>query len=99
MLPEEQALPLMSKYDVSYALVFTPDDSQKFNWIAEIAGYNASEYLTVEDDVYQPTVIGSHVMLLRLLFDDISAPTHKCPNWVSLNKLRSKQPILRRIVY
>jgi asparagine N-glycosylation enzyme membrane subunit Stt3 len=70
MLPEEQALPLMSKYDVSYALVFTPDDLQKFNWIAEIAGYTASEYLTVEDDVYQPTELGSHVTLLRLLFDD-----------------------------
>jgi len=76
MLPEEQALPLMSKYDVSYALVFKPDDLQKFNWIAEIAEYNASEYLTVKDDVYQPTELGAQATLLRLLFDDIFHPRY-----------------------
>jgi hypothetical protein len=76
MLPEEQALTLMSKYDVSYALVFKPDDLQKFSWIAEIAGYNASEYLTIQDDVYQPTDLGSHVTLLRLLFDETLHPQY-----------------------
>ncbi len=76
MLPEEQALPLMSRYDVSYALVFTPDDLQKFSWIAEIAGYNASKYLTLEDDVYQPTELGCHATLLRLLFDDTLHPQY-----------------------
>ena len=76
MLPEEQALPLMSKYDVSHALVFTPDDLQKFNWIADIAGNNASEYLTVQNGVYQPTELGSHVMLLCLLFDDTLHPQY-----------------------
>lgn len=76
MLPEEQALPLMSKYNVSYALVFTPDDLQKFSWIAKIAGYNASKYLTVQDDVYQPTELGSQVTLLRLLFDDTLHPQY-----------------------
>ncbi len=76
VLPEEQALLLMNKYDVSYAAVFTPDDLQKFYWIAEIAGCNASEYLTVEDDVYQPTELGSHATLLRLLFDDTLRPQY-----------------------
>jgi len=76
MLPEEQALPLMRKYDVSYALVFTPDDLQKFHWIAEIAGYNSTEYLTLQGDVYQPTALGSQATLLRLLFDDTLHPTH-----------------------
>jgi len=73
-LPEEQALPLMSKYDVSYALVFTPDDLQKFNWIADIAGNNASEYLTVQNGVYQPTELGSHVMLY--VFCSMTPYTH-----------------------
>ena len=34
MLPEDQSLQTMQVYNVSYALVFTPDDLQKFNWIA-----------------------------------------------------------------
>jgi hypothetical protein len=76
MLPEEQALTLMSKYDVSYALVFKPDDLQKFNWIADIAGHNASQYLTVKGDVYQPTELGSQVTLLRLLFDETLHPQY-----------------------
>jgi hypothetical protein len=76
MLPEEQALNLMSKYGVSYALVFTPDDLQKFNWIAEIAGYNASKYLTIQGNLYQPTELGAHVTLLRLLFDETLHPQH-----------------------
>jgi len=74
LLPEEQALPIMKRYNVSYALVFTPDDPQKFHWIAEIAGYNSSEYLTLTDDVYQPTMLGSQATLLRLLFDDTLNP-------------------------
>lgn len=76
MLPEEHSLPIMRSYNVSYALVFTPDDLQKFRWIAEIAGYNATEYLTWQDDVYQPTTFGSEVTLLRLLFDDSLHPQH-----------------------
>jgi len=76
MLPEEQSLPLMKSYNVSYVLVFTPDDLQKFHWIAEIAGYNATEYLTLQDDNYQPTALGSQVTLLRLLFDDTLHPQH-----------------------
>ncbi len=76
LLPEEQALPIMKRYNVSYALVFTPDDLQKFHWIAEIAGYNSSEYLTLTDDVYQPTMLGSQATLLRLLFDDTLHPKH-----------------------
>ncbi len=76
MLPEEQSLPIMRKYDVSYALVFIPDDLQKFHWIAEIAGYNGTEYLTLQDDNYQPTELGSQATLLRLIFDDILHPRH-----------------------
>jgi hypothetical protein len=76
MLPEEQSLPLMKEYNVSYALVFTPDDLQKFPWIAEIAGYNATEYLTQQDGAYHPTSRGSQVTLLRLLFDDVLRPQH-----------------------
>jgi len=30
MLPEEQALPLLAKYNAKYALVFIPDELQKF---------------------------------------------------------------------
>ena len=37
MRPEDQALPILRKYNASYALVFTPDDLQKFVWIAQIA--------------------------------------------------------------
>ena len=76
MLPEEQALPIMKSYNVSYALVFKPDDLQKFHWIAEIAGYNATEYLTLQNSDYQPTALGSQVTLLRLLFDDTLHPRH-----------------------
>jgi len=74
LLPEDQALPIMKRYNVSYALIFTPDDLQKLNWIAEIAGYNSSEYLTLQDDIYQPTALGSQATLLRLLFDDTLDP-------------------------
>jgi len=76
MLPEEQSLPIMRKYNVSYALVFTPDDLQKFHWIAEIAGYNGTEYLILQDDNYQPTELGSKATLLRLMFDDTLHPQH-----------------------
>jgi len=78
MLPEEQSLPILKKYNVGYALVFIPDDFQKFYWIAEIAGYNATEYLTYnkENDTYEPTSLGGQVTLLRLLFDNTLHPQH-----------------------
>jgi hypothetical protein len=76
MLPEEQALPLMREYNVSYAVVFTPDELQKFNWIAQIAGFNASDYVVQQDGAYQPTARGAEVTLLRLLFDDTLPPQH-----------------------
>lgn len=74
MLREEQTLPIMKNYNVSYVLVFTPDDLEKFAWIAKIAGYNTTEYLTKSGDNYQPTTLGSQVTLLRLLFDDTIHP-------------------------
>ena len=76
MLPEEQSLQLMKHYDVSYVLVFTPDELQKFYWIAKIAGYNATDYLTENNGVYQPTALGSQTTLLRLIFDDTLHPVH-----------------------
>lgn len=76
MLPEDQSLQLMRSYGVSYVLVFTPDELQKFSWIAQFAGYNATQYLTVNNGNYQPTDLGSQVTLLRLLFDDTLHPTY-----------------------
>jgi hypothetical protein len=78
MQPEELSLPIMEKYNVKYALVFSPDDLQKFQWIAQIAGYNSTNYLTYnkENDTYQPTILGGEVTLLRLLFDNTLEPQH-----------------------
>jgi hypothetical protein len=78
MLNEEQALPILKAYNVSYALVFTPDELEKFYWIAHIAGYNSTDYLTYneETDTYEPTARGGEVTLLRLLFDDVWQPMH-----------------------
>jgi hypothetical protein len=76
MMPEDQSLQVMQVYNVSYALVFTPDDLQKFYWIAKIAGYNATNYLNVNGTTYTPTTLGSQVTLLRLLFDETLHPMH-----------------------
>ena len=76
LLPEEQSLPVMRKHNVQYALVFIPDDLQKFHWIAEIAGYDGTKYLTLENDNYHPTELGSQATLLRLVFDDTLLPQH-----------------------
>jgi len=76
MLPEDQSLQIMQGYGVSYAVVFTPDDLQKFNWIANIAGYNGADYLSVNGTTYTPTALGSQVTLLRLLFDEALHPTY-----------------------
>jgi hypothetical protein len=46
MLNEEQSLPILRKYNASYALVFVPDELEKFTWIAQIAGHNSTDYLT-----------------------------------------------------
>ena len=74
--PEDVSLPMMQSYDVAYAVVFEPDDLQKFHWIAEIAGKNSTEYLTFHDSVYEPTELGSQTTLLRLIFDDTLNPQH-----------------------
>jgi asparagine N-glycosylation enzyme membrane subunit Stt3 len=78
MLNEEQALPILKMYNVSYALVFTPDELEKFSWIAQIAGYNSTDYLThdTETGTYEPTARGEEVTLLRLLFDNMWQPRH-----------------------
>jgi len=71
-------MPLLAKYNAKYALVFIPDELQKFPWIAQIAGYNATEYLVYnqESDTHEPTVRAAQVTLLRLLFDDTLFPQH-----------------------
>jgi hypothetical protein len=78
MLNEEQALSILKAYNVSYALVFTPDELEKFGWIAQIAGYNSTDYLTynTKTDTYEPTARGEEVTLLRLVFDDTWQPRH-----------------------
>jgi len=76
MIPEDQSLQMMRRYGVSHVLVFTPDDLQKFYWIAQIAGQNGTEYLTMKDNTYQPTDLGTQTTLLRLLFDDTVRPVH-----------------------
>ena len=78
MLNEENALPILAKYNAGYVLVFAPDELQKFYWIAQIAGFNSTEYLTHEagTDTYEPTARGEEVTLLRLIFDDTWQPRH-----------------------
>jgi hypothetical protein len=78
MLPEEDSLPIIRIYNATYALVFTPDDLQKFFWIAEIAGRNATQYLMYnkENQSYELTMRSGEVTLLRLLFDSKLPPQH-----------------------
>jgi hypothetical protein len=78
LLNEEQALQILKAYNASYALVFTPDELEKFHWIAQIAGYNATDYVTynAETGTYEPTTRGEEATLLRLLFDDVWQPRH-----------------------
>jgi hypothetical protein len=76
MLPEIQSLPVMRDYNVSYVLVFVPDELQKFSWIASIAGYNPTDYLIQEQNEYQPTELGTQTTLLRLIFDDDLSPQY-----------------------
>ena len=78
MLTEEQSLTILRKYNASYALVFVPDELEKFTWIAQIAGYDSTDYLTYneENQNYEPTAQGEEVTLLRLIFDDVWQPHH-----------------------
>jgi len=76
MMPEDQSLQIMRTYNVSYALVFAPDDLQKFDWIASIAGYEGADYLSVNGTNYKPTALGAQVTILRLLFDEELHPVH-----------------------
>lgn len=78
MLNEEQSLQISRIYNAGYVLVFVPDELQKFHWIANIAGYNSTGYLTHDEasDTYEPTGRGEEVTLLRLIFDDTWQPRH-----------------------
>ena len=74
ILPEASSMVAMRDYGVFYVLVFEPDELQKFNWIAKIAGCNATDYLIEEQNEYQPTELGAQSTLLRLIFDDEFPP-------------------------
>ena len=78
MLNEEQSLTILRKYNASYALVFVPGELEKFYWIAQIAGYNSTDYLTYNEknQNYEPTARGEEVTLLRLIFSDLWQPRH-----------------------
>jgi hypothetical protein len=78
MLEEEQSLQILRKYNATYALVFVPDEVEKFYWIAQIAGYNATNYLLWNETTkaYESTPRGAEVTLLRLVYDDIWTPRH-----------------------
>jgi len=78
MLNEEQSLQVLRKYNAKYALVFVPDELEKFHWIAKIAGYNATDYLAYNDttQAYALTTRGQEVTLLRLIYEDTWQPRH-----------------------
>jgi asparagine N-glycosylation enzyme membrane subunit Stt3 len=78
MFNEESSLSVLNKYHAGYVLVFVPDELEKFYWIAQIAGYNSTEYLTYDEatGVYEPTARSEEVTLLRLIFDDTWQPRH-----------------------
>ena len=78
MLNEEQTLQIMNKNGAGYVLVFVPDELEKFYWIAQIAGFNSTDYLTHDTttNAYEPTARGEEVTLLRLIFDDTWQPRH-----------------------
>jgi len=58
--------------------VFVPDELEKFYWIAQIAGFNSTDYLTYDTatKTYKPTARGGEVTLLRLIFDDTWQPRY-----------------------
>jgi hypothetical protein len=78
MLNEEQSLQILRRYNATYALVFVPDELQKFYWIAHIAGFNSTDYLTYNatSQAYEPTARGEEVTLLRLVYDETWQPRH-----------------------
>ena len=78
MFNEEQSLQISKKYNASYVLVFVPDELEKFTWIAQIADYDSTGYLTYneENEEYEPTARGEEVTLLRLIFDDVWQPRY-----------------------
>ena len=78
MFKEEQSLQILSRYNARYVLVFVPDELEKFFWIAQIAGFNSTDYLIHDEATnnYKPTARGEEVTLLRLIFDDTWQPRH-----------------------
>ena len=78
MFNEEQSLQILNRYNARYVLVFVPDELEKFYWIAQIAGFNSTDYLTQDTTTgtYAPTSRGEEVTLLRLIFEDTWQPRH-----------------------
>ena len=87
VLPEDESLAIMRKYEATHVMVFQGedgrgafDDLQKFHWIARIAGYNASDYvrinMTSPTPSYELTSKAEQVTMMRLLFDERFPPQH-----------------------
>jgi asparagine N-glycosylation enzyme membrane subunit Stt3 len=87
VLPENESLAIMRKYAATHVMVFEGqdgrgafDDLQKFQWIARIAGYNASDYvrinMTSPTPRYELTSKAQQVTMIRLLFDERYPPQH-----------------------
>ncbi len=89
LLPENQSLLIMQKYGATYVMVFTGNvssccwDTGKFSSIAQIAGYNPSNYVTFDGNnktsgqpIFTLTSSAGGVAMLRLLFDKAYAPQH-----------------------
>jgi hypothetical protein len=87
LLPEDQSLVIMRKYEATHVMVFQGEDEhgafndlEKLAWIARIAGYNASDYVRVNSAsptlTYELTPKAEQVTMLRLLFDERFHPQH-----------------------
>jgi len=87
LLPEDESLTIMRKYEATHVVVFHGEDTrgafndiEKFPWIARIAGYNASDYVrttaTSPEPRYELTAKAEQVTMLRLLFDERFPPQH-----------------------
>ncbi|MEM2914009.1 MAG: hypothetical protein QXH91_01215 [Candidatus Bathyarchaeia archaeon] len=87
LLPEGEALTIMRKYGANYVMVFCEeggygafDDLYKLPWIAKIAGYNITDYLTIigvgeaRHYILGPKAEGATI--LRLIYDEQFHPRY-----------------------
>lgn len=87
LLPEDDSLGIMERYEATHVMVFHGEgergafnDLEKFYWIARIAGYNGSEYIKINATSaklsYELTSKAEQVTMMRLLFDERFPPQH-----------------------